>query len=55
LAGELATENEPYFTNCLVDGVVVNVWLKKTGKDDYLFLIGTMKQVGHLGQTYRYR
>jgi transposase len=39
----------------MIDGVWVNVYLKKLPDDDYLFLIGTVADPKHLGQIYRKR
>lgn len=48
--------NQPlYLKDCLVDGVWVNVYLKKLSDGDFLFLIGTLKEPKHLGQVYRKR
>jgi Transposase DDE domain len=52
---DLATEKVQCFRDCLVDGVIVNVWLKKLDGDEYLFLIGTTHGVEHLGEIYRRR
>lgn len=55
LIEELATEQPLYLQDCIVDGVWVNVYLKKLSDGDYLFLIGTIKDPKHLGQIYRRR
>ncbi len=52
---DLATEQPMYLKDCLVDGVWVNVLLKKLSDGDYLFLIGTLKDPKHLGQVYQRR
>ena len=52
---DLATQQPLYLKDCLVDGVWVNVLLKKLDGDEYLFLIGTLKDPRHLGQVYRRR
>jgi hypothetical protein len=44
-----------YLRDCMIDGVWVNVYLKKLPDDDYLFLIGTVADPKHLGQIYRKR
>jgi Transposase DDE domain len=52
---DLASPHPVYLKACLVDGVWVNVYLKKLNADDFLFLIGTMTDPKHLGQVYRKR
>jgi Transposase DDE domain len=52
---DLATEQPMYLKDCMVDGVWVNVLLKKLADNDYLFLIGTLEDPKHLGQVYRKR
>jgi hypothetical protein len=52
---EIATVQPLCLKDCLVDGVWVHVYLKKLDTDDYLFLIGTIKEPKHLGQVYRKR
>lgn len=52
---DLATQQPLYLKDCLVDGVWVNVLLKKLDNDDFLFLIGTLKDPQYLGQVYRKR
>jgi hypothetical protein len=50
----LSTEKPLLLTDCLVDGVVGNVWAKALTGGDYLFLFGTAK-VAYFGQLYRRR
>jgi len=50
-----ASHKPIYLQNCQVDGVWVNVYLKKIKDEDYLFLIGTIKEPKYLGQIYRKR
>jgi hypothetical protein len=50
----LATKQERYFQDCLVDGVWCNVLLKKLPSDDFLFLMGTLP-AKQLGGFYRRR
>ena len=52
---ELVADQPIYLKDCLVDGVWVNVFLKKLSDGDFLFLIGTLKDPKHLGQVYRKR
>lgn len=40
--------------DCLVDGVVANVWLKRLENGDFLFLLGTVN-ADFMGQLYRKR
>ena len=47
---DLASQKPVYLKNCQVDGVWVNVYLKKIKDGDYLFLIGTIKEPKYLGQ-----
>ncbi len=54
-AEDLATQQPLCLQDCLVDGVWVNVYLKKLEDGDFLFLIGTLKEPKHLGQVYRRR
>lgn len=52
----LASKQALYLKDCLVDGVWVNVYLKKLeDREDLLYLIGTMADPKHLGQVYRRR
>ena len=47
--------NQPIvLENCQVDGVWGNVWIKAVGKDEYLFLFGTISPK-YMGQIYRKR
>lgn len=49
------TENTPLtMTDCMVDGVVGNVWIMLLENGDYLFLFGTAT-VKFMGQLYRKR
>jgi len=50
----LSTTQPLLLTNCLVDGVVGQVWVKALPDGDYLFLFGTAK-VEYFGQLYRRR
>lgn len=52
---DLAAKQPLYLKDCMVDGVWVNVLLKKLDDGDFLFLIGTLKDPKHLGQVYRKR
>ncbi|MFY7828873.1 MAG: IS4 family transposase [Flectobacillus sp.] len=55
LAEDLATENPLYLKDCLVDGVWVQVYLKKLPCGELLFLIGTVALAQYLGQIYKKR
>jgi len=52
---DLANDNALYLKDCIVDGIWVNVYLKKIDNGDFLFLIGTMSEPKYLGQVYRKR
>jgi Transposase DDE domain len=54
-AESLASSQPLYLKDCLIDGVWVNVYLKKLADGDLLFLAGTMSDPKHLGQVYRKR
>ena len=44
-----------YLKDCMVDGVWVQVYLKKLADGDILYLIGTVAEAKHLGTIYRNR
>lgn len=46
----LKVKTERYFQECIVDGVVCNLMIKRLPNDDYLFLIGSFlpKQLGNI-------
>jgi hypothetical protein len=50
----LSREAPSTFTDCLVDGVVGDIWAKRLEGDDFLFLFGTVN-VDFMGQLYRKR
>jgi hypothetical protein len=50
----LSPDRPLLLTDCLVDGVVGQVWVKALPDGDYLFLFGTVK-VEYMGQLYRKR
>jgi hypothetical protein len=52
---DLASAKILCLKDCLVDGVWVNVFIKKLENGEYLFLAGTMQEPKHLGQVYRKR
>jgi hypothetical protein len=52
---ELATQNSTHLKDRLVDGVWVNVYIKKLDNEDYLFLISNTNQAQYLGQIYKKR
>ncbi|TXK45711.1 IS4 family transposase [Pontibacter qinzhouensis] len=53
-AQELAKSHPLSLSDCLVDGVWGNVYLKRTAQGDLLYLFGTM-EAKHLGTVYRRR
>jgi len=53
-AGELARSTALCLSDCLVDGVWGNVYLKRKADGDLLYLFGTM-EAKHLGTVYRRR
>jgi transposase len=50
----LSVDKPLLLTDCLVDGVVGQVWVKALAGGEYLFLFGTVK-VEYMGQLYRKR
>ena len=50
----LSTETPMLIKNCLVDGIVGDVWVKKLKDDDFLFLFGTVN-AEYMGQLYKKR
>ena len=55
LAEDLATDKPLYLQNCMVDGVWVQVYLKKLEQGDLLFLIGNIAIASYLGTIYKKR
>lgn len=51
---DLGLEKALIMKDCLVDGVVANVWVKRLETGDFLFLLGTVS-VEFMGQLYRKR
>jgi hypothetical protein len=54
IGGLLAGHGARYFSGCMVDGVICNVFMKKLENGDYLYLVGS-GMPKKLGETYRKR